>query len=62
MRLTFWIPKAARTQSEYVIFMLFRDNSSYANTQRYYIICTVPVLSRYESKTITRAEMAQSVQ
>jgi hypothetical protein len=57
MRFACWIPKAADTQSEYLIFIV----SGYANALQYYVICTLPELSHYKSNRITGAEMAQSV-
>ena len=43
MRIAFRIPKAANTQSEYVILLLFHRNNGCMNTPHCYIIRTLPV-------------------
>ena len=39
-----WVTKATDTHPEYVILIVFDDNSGYANAPQYYVIRTLPVL------------------
>ena len=44
MRILCWIPTAANTHLDYVIFIAMHDNNGCTNAPHGYVICTLPVL------------------
>jgi hypothetical protein len=43
-----WIPKVRDIHAEYVILLLFNCNNGYTDALHCYVICALPVLSKYE--------------
>jgi hypothetical protein len=56
MRITFWIPKAKNTHSDYVIHTVLKLYDGCTNVSQYYVIRTLPVLFHIEISHTLYAE------